>query len=83
MYTPGFDEENKTKPEIAKKIEGTDEGMTADQAARALFKGWYSNWEILATCLTMVRRGERPCPYYRRPHYQPLRCVDTWRHASA
>jgi len=40
MYTPGFDEENKTKPGIVRKIDSTDEGMTADQAAHALFKGW-------------------------------------------
>ncbi|KIM37795.1 hypothetical protein M413DRAFT_448300 [Hebeloma cylindrosporum] len=39
MYTPGFDEENKTKPEIVRKIESADEGVTADQAAQALYKG--------------------------------------------
>lgn len=40
MYTPGYDEENKTKPEISKVIESDDEGLTADQAARAMFEGW-------------------------------------------
>jgi len=39
MYTPGYDEENKTKPEIVRKIESTDEGVTPDQAAQALYKG--------------------------------------------
>ena len=39
MYTPGFDEENKTKPELSRKIEEEDEGLTADQAAQALIKG--------------------------------------------
>ncbi|KAF9484789.1 oxidoreductase [Pholiota conissans] len=39
MYTPGFDEENKTKPDIVKRIESTDEGCTAEQAAQALYKG--------------------------------------------
>jgi 3-dehydrosphinganine reductase len=39
MYTPGFDEESKMKPEIVKEIESTDKGMTTDQAAQALFKG--------------------------------------------
>ena len=39
MFTPGFDEENKTKPEIVKRIEGVDDGLTAEQAALALFKG--------------------------------------------
>ncbi|KAF8194594.1 oxidoreductase [Pholiota molesta] len=39
MYTPGYDEENKTKPDIVKKIESTDEGTTAEQAAQVLYKG--------------------------------------------
>jgi 3-dehydrosphinganine reductase len=39
MFTPGHDEENKTKPEIVKNIEGTSDGLTAEQAALALFKG--------------------------------------------
>lgn len=39
MYTPGFDEENKTKPSITRKIESTDEGLTAEQAAAGLLAG--------------------------------------------
>lgn len=39
MFTPGYEEENKTKPQIVKKIESTDDGLTADQAAVALVKG--------------------------------------------
>lgn len=39
MFTPGYDEENKTKPKIVREIESTDDGLTADQAALALFKG--------------------------------------------
>ncbi|KAG2131328.1 hypothetical protein DEU56DRAFT_814007 [Suillus clintonianus] len=39
MYTPGFDEENKTKPAITKTIESTDEGLTADKAAAGLLAG--------------------------------------------
>lgn len=41
MYTPGYEEENKTKPAIVKKIESTDEGSTAEQAAQALYKGTF------------------------------------------
>lgn len=41
MFTSGFDEENKTKPEIVRRIESTDEGQTADQAAQALYKGHF------------------------------------------
>ncbi|KAJ7733412.1 oxidoreductase, partial [Mycena maculata] len=39
MFTPGYDEENKTKPPIVRDIESTDDGMTADAAANALFRG--------------------------------------------
>ena len=39
MFTPGYDEENKTKPAIVKKIEEGDDGVTPDQAAMTLFKG--------------------------------------------
>lgn len=39
MYTPGFDEENKTKPAITRKIESTDEGLTPEQAAAGLLAG--------------------------------------------
>ncbi|KAF9239154.1 hypothetical protein BU15DRAFT_46990 [Melanogaster broomeanus] len=39
MYTPGYDEENKTKPSVTREIESLDKGLTAEQAAEALFKG--------------------------------------------
>ncbi|KAG6807789.1 hypothetical protein H0H92_006392 [Tricholoma furcatifolium] len=39
MFTPGYDVENMTKPKITKEIESTDDGLTADQAALALYKG--------------------------------------------
>lgn len=39
IYSPGYEEENKTKPEITKKIEDADEGITPDQAAEILVRG--------------------------------------------
>ncbi|KAG2035285.1 oxidoreductase [Suillus americanus] len=39
MYTPGFEEENKTKPAITKAIESADEGLTPDLAAAGLLAG--------------------------------------------
>jgi 3-dehydrosphinganine reductase len=39
MFTPGWDEENKTKPAIVRDIESTDPGMTPEKAAQALFYG--------------------------------------------
>lgn len=39
IYSPGFIEENKTKPQITCKIEETDEGSQPEQAAEALIRG--------------------------------------------
>jgi 3-dehydrosphinganine reductase len=39
MYTPGYEVENQTKPKVTKRIEETDPGLTAEQAALALLKG--------------------------------------------
>lgn len=39
MYTPGYEEENKSKPKITLKIEESDDGLTPDQAAMVLIKG--------------------------------------------
>lgn len=39
MFTPGYEEENKTKPRITLKIEESDSGLTAEQAARSMFTG--------------------------------------------
>jgi 3-dehydrosphinganine reductase len=39
MFTPGYEEENKTKPKITLKIEEDDSGLTADQAAAAMLNG--------------------------------------------
>ncbi|RKP14342.1 oxidoreductase [Piptocephalis cylindrospora] len=39
MLTKGYERENLTKPDITKRIEGADEGITADVAAKALIQG--------------------------------------------
>ncbi|KAH9062816.1 oxidoreductase [Lactarius vividus] len=39
MFTPGYEEENKTKPELVLKIEESDDGLTAEQAAEGLYQG--------------------------------------------
>lgn len=39
MFTPGYEEENKTKPRITLKIEESDSGLTAEQAARSMLIG--------------------------------------------
>ena len=39
IYSPGYVEENKTKPKITLKIEESDDGLQPDQAAAALLRG--------------------------------------------
>lgn len=39
IYSPGYVEENKTKPKITLKIEEGDDGLQPDQVAAALLKG--------------------------------------------
>lgn len=39
ILSPGFDEENKTKPKVTLEIEGADEGLTPAQCAKGLLKG--------------------------------------------
>lgn len=65
MYTPGFDEENKTKPAITRKIESTDEGLTADQAAQGLFKGvengeFHITADLITSLFKASTRGSSP-----------------------
>lgn len=39
MYSPGYEEENKTKPKITLKIEESDDGLKPEQAAEVLLQG--------------------------------------------
>ncbi|GAA5977712.1 hypothetical protein JCM10908_005067 [Rhodotorula pacifica] len=39
IYSPGFGNEQRLKPEVTKKIEGPDEGKSPDGVARELLKG--------------------------------------------
>ncbi|SJX63964.1 related to 3-ketosphinganine reductase [Sporisorium reilianum f. sp. reilianum] len=39
IFTPGLEEENKTKPDITRQIEGTEDGSTPAQCAKGLVKG--------------------------------------------
>jgi 3-dehydrosphinganine reductase len=39
MFTPGYEEENKTKPDLVLKIEESDGGLTAEKAAEGLYQG--------------------------------------------
>jgi 3-dehydrosphinganine reductase len=39
IYSPGYIEENKTKPKITLKIEESDDGMQPEAVAKALLHG--------------------------------------------
>nr|CRX79070.1 hypothetical protein ls5930a1_00105 [Leucosporidium scottii] len=43
IFSPGFESEQKLKPEICRKIEGPDEGMTPEQVAAHLIRGLERN----------------------------------------
>jgi len=39
MYSPGFEVEQQTKPEVTKILEGADEGQAPEEVARECLKG--------------------------------------------
>ena len=39
ILSPGLEEENKSKPQLTKDIEGTDEGLTPEACAQHLLRG--------------------------------------------
>lgn len=41
IFTPGYEDENKTKPAITREIEGTDGGLTPEQVAASILKGTF------------------------------------------
>ncbi|KAJ7183200.1 oxidoreductase [Mycena filopes] len=65
LFTPGYDEENKTKPRIARDIESTDGGLTAEVAAEALLQGIRKNHthitaDMITTLFRASTRGTAP-----------------------
>nr|GAT59480.1 oxidoreductase [Mycena chlorophos] len=57
IYSPGYEQENKTKPEITLKIEETDEGLKPEQVAEALMKGLKPE-QVAEALMKGVERGE-------------------------
>jgi 3-dehydrosphinganine reductase len=64
ILSPGYEEENKTKPDITLKIEGADDGMKPVQVAEKLLDGWPDtrHWELHALTLS-YRRATRLLPH--------------------
>jgi len=58
IYSPGYIEENKTKPKITLKIEETDEGMQPEAHAEKLLRGVQKgNFHISSDFLTNIFRS--------------------------
>ncbi|KAJ7368365.1 oxidoreductase [Mycena albidolilacea] len=58
IYSPGYVEENKTKPKITLKIEESDEGMQPELVAEALLRGVQNdNFHISADLLGNIFRA--------------------------
>lgn len=43
IFSPGFEKEQELKPEICKKIEGPDEGMSPEQVAAHMIRGGFDD----------------------------------------
>ncbi|KAK7040884.1 3-dehydrosphinganine reductase [Paramarasmius palmivorus] len=65
IYSPGYYEENKTKPPVTLKIEEADGGQTPEQVAKGLLKGvqrgnFHVTTEILGNIFRASTRGVSP-----------------------
>ncbi|KAI9448374.1 oxidoreductase [Lactarius indigo] len=65
MYSPGYEEENKTKPELVRKIEESDEGISPERAAEGLYQGvrkgeFHITDTLLADLFRTSTRGVSP-----------------------
>jgi hypothetical protein len=65
MFTPGYEDENKVKPELTLKIEESDGGLTAEKAAEGLYEGASPPFFDCRTESDYIRRREKG----RLPHY--------------
>lgn len=58
IYSPGFAEENKTKPELTRILEGSDDGQTPDEVARVCVKRLEKGqFLVVTTILGEAMRG--------------------------
>lgn len=51
IYSPGFEIENQSKPELTKILEAGDEGQTCDEVARKCVKGLENGETLVVTSL--------------------------------
>jgi 3-dehydrosphinganine reductase len=62
MFTPGYEEENKSKPALTLKIEESDGGLTAEKAAEGLYEGAvhpsFLTAGLIANIYTGIKKGD-------------------------
>jgi 3-dehydrosphinganine reductase len=62
MFSPGYEEENKTKPALVLKLEESDGGLTPEKAAEGLYEGaspsLFLTIGLIANIYTGVKKGE-------------------------
>jgi 3-dehydrosphinganine reductase len=63
LFTPGYTEENKTKPKITLKIEEGDDGLTPEQAAEGLLRGMSFDTSLVDILTLGFRRAKRTFSY--------------------
>ncbi|KAJ6466566.1 oxidoreductase [Mycena vitilis] len=65
MFTPGYEQENKTKPPVVRAVESTDGGLTPDAAAQGLLQGirkghTHITADMITTLFRASTRGVSP-----------------------
>jgi len=69
MFSPGYEEENKTKPALTLKLEESDGGLTPEKAAEGLYEGAVPLFfNHRAHSKYIYRREKGRIPHYRYVH---------------
>jgi 3-dehydrosphinganine reductase len=62
IFSPGYEEENKSKPALVLKLEESDGGLTPEKAAEGLYEGAvpssFLTIRLIANIYTGVQKGE-------------------------
>jgi len=71
MYTPGYEEENKTKPQLVLKLEESDSGVTPENAAEGLYEGtvlchspFFQRWDRKQSYMQACERANSTSPIH-------------------
>lgn len=80
ILSPGYEEEEKCKPQLTKDIEGADGGLTPEQCAERLVKGQFPSWRLPAELTTIPasqhsRRGSSSLRPTRSVIFSATQCA--------